>query len=156
MFHNHSALNSKAKYSNKAMHKQKGNMIMMSLFLIIVVSLLAAMLIRIVSASSNSTIYQIYGLRAQQAAQAGVQNLLQYSFPADGSLQVCNQTISSPAALSSSSGLSSCLFSAVCETQSIQFANVDYLYFKYSSTGSCQVGDSIVSRTVSVDAMQEG
>lgn len=135
--------------------KQSGSMVIMALFLIIVVGLLAVTLISIVSASSNSSIHQVYGLRAQQAAQSGVQSLLQASFPAGGAAQSCNQTISNPASMSSVEGLQSCSFSATCETDSIAFANVDYLYFKYTSTGSCVINNSVISRTLSVDAMQE-
>lgn len=138
-----------------AYNKQNGNMVIMALFLIVVVGLLAGTLISIVSASSNSTIYQVYGLRAQQAAQSGVQSLLQASFPPGAEPQSCNQTITNPNAMSNVNGLQSCAFSASCETQAITFANVDYLYFKYTSTGTCVINKSVVTRTLSVDAMQE-
>jgi len=134
---------------------QRGSMVVMALFLIIVVGLLAGTLISIVSASSNSTIYQVYGLRAQQAAQTGVQNLLQASFPVGGLAQSCNQTVTNPASMSAVNGLQACSYSASCVTEAITFANVDYLYFKYSSTGSCVLNNSVISRTLSVDAMQE-
>lgn len=150
---NHSSLN-KALFQS-LFKKQDGSMVIMALFLIVVVGLLAGTLISIVSASSNSTIYQVYGLRAQQAAQTGVQSLLQASFPVGAEPQSCNQTINNPSSMSNVAGLESCAFSASCETDSLTFANVDYLYFKYTSTGTCVVNKSVVTRTLSVDAMQE-
>lgn len=133
----------------------KGNMTMMALFVIVVVGMLAASLIKIISAASDSMLHQVYGLRAQQAAQVGVQNLLQTSFPVGAAANACNQTITSPASFSSVPGLSNCSFQASCETSNIQFANVDYVYFKFTSTGTCAIDTNVVSRTMSVDAMQE-
>jgi MSHA biogenesis protein MshP len=134
---------------------QNGSMVIMALFLIVVVGLLASTLISVISASSNSTIHQVYGVRAQQAAQTGVQNLLQASFPVGGAAQSCDQVIVSPASMSNSAGLQSCSYSASCVTSPIAFANVDYLHFRYTSTGTCVVDTSVISRTVSVDAIQE-
>ena len=134
---------------------QQGNMIVMAIFVIVVISLLAVALIKTISASSNTTIHQIYGLRAQQAAQAGVQTLLQASFAVDGSATPCNTTATSPASFSNVGGLNACAYQASCVTETVSFANVDRLYFKFSSTGSCLINDNVVSRTISVDAMQE-
>jgi len=134
---------------------QQGNMTMMALFVIVVIGMLSMALIKIVSSASNTMLHQVYGLRAHQAAQVGVQSMLQSSFPVGGSANTCNQTITSPSSFSSVPGLTNCAFQASCETTNIQFANVDYLYYKFSSTGSCSVDTNVVSRTISVDAMQE-
>lgn len=135
--------------------KQGGNMIVMALFVIVVVSLLAAALINIISASSNSAVYQVYGLRANQAAKSGIEHLLSVSFQTSGNVTSCNRTVTSVSNFSNVAGLSNCRYAAVCETQTISFNNIDRLYFKFSSTGSCQVDNNIVSRTLSVDAIEE-
>ena len=135
--------------------RQQGNMIVMALFVIVVVGLLAAALTNIISASSNSTLHQVYGLRAKQAAQAGIQDLLLTSFPITGSAVACNTTASSPASFSDVKGLNDCSYEATCVTETITFSNVDRLYFKFSSTGSCEINTNVVSRTLSVDAVQE-
>ncbi|MFT6267454.1 MAG: MSHA biogenesis protein MshP [Alphaproteobacteria bacterium] len=136
-------------------NKQSGSMIVMALFVIVVIGLLAAALINIVSASSNSTLHQVYGLRANQAAKAGIEDLLSTSFPVDGSAVSCNTTTVSPASFSNVRGLNECSYAATCVTQTISFGNVDRMYFKFSSTGSCQIDTNVVSRTLSVDAIQE-
>lgn len=141
-----------------AAKKQQGSMIVMSLFIIVVVSLLAAALINIVSASSSNSIHQIYGLRAQQAAKAGIDEMLFRSFPDSDTALACNSgavRITSPNTFSNITGLNNCSYSAQCVTQTITFANVERLYFKFSSTGSCQIDSNVVSRTLSVDAVQE-
>jgi len=130
-------------------------MIIMALFVIVVISFLAGALIKIVSASSNSTVHQVYGLRAQLAAQAGIQNLLQASFAVDGTASACNASISAPSGFSNVIGFSGCEYQARCVTETINFANVERLYFKYNSEGICTINNHVVSRSVSVDAIQE-
>ncbi|MFT4652970.1 MAG: MSHA biogenesis protein MshP [Kangiellaceae bacterium] len=136
-------------------NKQSGSMIVMALFVIIVIGLLATAIINIVSASSNTTISQVYGLRAQQAAKAGIEDLMFTAFPVNGSAVSCNTTASSPASFSNVSGLNQCSYEATCDTQTISFNGVNRLYFKFSSTGSCQIDSNVVSRTLSVDALQQ-
>ncbi|MGB3725799.1 MAG: type II secretory pathway component [Glaciecola sp.] len=133
---------------------QSGNMTVIALFVIVVVGLLSASLIKIVSSASNTTVSQVYGLRAQQAAQAGIHNLLQASFPAGAAAQACNQSVNSPASFSNVNGLQACSYLAQCSTNAIQFAGVDYLHYKLSSTGTCTVGEAVISRTLSVDATE--
>lgn len=146
---------SKSFYSVESPKKQQGSMIVMALFVIVVVGLLASALINIISASSNSTLHQVYGLRAKQAAESGIQDLMFSSFPTDGSAVACNTTQFSPASFSDVKGLSTCSYRATCVTETISFGSVDRLHFKFSSTGSCEINTHIVNRTLSVDAVQE-
>lgn len=136
-------------------YKQHGSMVVMSLFIIVVVGLLAAALIKVISTSSDTTISQVHGLRAKNAAQAGIQQLLQASFPPGANPVACNSTTSSPPSFSTISGFGDCQYSASCTTQTITFGGVDRLYYKYSATGSCEINTTVVARTVSVDAVQE-
>jgi MSHA biogenesis protein MshP len=145
----------KTRNTNQLSKHQQGSMIVTALFVIVVVSMLAGALINIISSSSSTTIHQVYGLRAKQAAQAGIQELLFTSFPADGSAISCNTNTASPASFSNVKGLNGCRYQASCSTETISFANVDRLYFKFSSTGSCEIDTNVVSRTLSVDAVQE-
>lgn len=150
MYPNHNRLN-----VNRSLHAQSGNMIVMALFLIVVVALLSSALIKMVSASSNATIHQVYGLRAKLAAEAGIQHLLKTSFSPDGSVQSCNTTANSSNVFSNIDGLVACQYQAICTTNTVTHANQTYLSFKFSSTGSCQFNDYVVSRSLSVDAVEE-
>ncbi|MDT0595645.1 type II secretory pathway component [Glaciecola petra] len=141
--------------NKKSLRKQQGNMIVMALFIIVVGGLLVASLIKALNASSASTIQQVYGLRAELAAQSGIQNALEFSFPNNGVAQACNQTINSPSSFANVEGLRLCSYSTVCTTEVINFQSISYNYYKFSSTGSCTIDNSVVSRTVSVDAITE-
>jgi MSHA biogenesis protein MshP len=132
-------------------------MIVMALFAIIVLALLAGTLVSMNQSSSNSVLYEVYGVRAKNAAKAGIQEVAMSSFPIGAGVgpQLCNQVINSSASFSTISGFQSCQFTARCTTRDINFNGEDYRYYRFSSTGSCGFDDVVVSRTVSVDAMQE-
>ncbi len=135
--------------------RQGGSMIIMALFAIIVLALLAGTLVNMISSSSNSVLYEIYGVRAKNAAQAGIQELAMASFPLGTGPQQCNQVIASTASFANISGLETCQFTARCSTADINFNGEDYRHYRYTSTGSCGFDGVVVSRTLSVDAMQE-
>lgn len=136
-------------------HKQQGNMIVLALFIIVVVGMLAATLISVVSSSSNTTLNQIYALRAKEAADTGIQVLLQASFNIDGSTNDCNTSVNSPSSFSLVKGFLNCSYVATCSSETINFAATQTLVYKYSSTGSCPIDDYMVSRTVSLEAVEE-
>jgi len=135
--------------------RQGGSMIVMALFAIIVLALLAGTLVNMLSTSSNSVLFEVYGVRAKNAAQAGIQELAMTSFPLGAGPQLCNQVIVNPGTFASISGFQSCQFTARCSTTDISFNGEDYRYYRFSSTGSCGFDGVVVSRTVAVDAMQE-
>ncbi len=60
---------------------QRGSMLVISLFVIVVMGLLVLTLIRLLSASSDTLIYEVYGLRAHQAAKSGLELKLTEVFP---------------------------------------------------------------------------
>ncbi|MBF7073701.1 type II secretory pathway component [Glaciecola sp. MH2013] len=138
----------------QARHKQAGSMIVMALFAIIVLALLAGVLVNMLSASSNTVLYEVYGVRAKNAANAGIQELGLVSFPLNSAPQLCNQVLSSPLSFASINGFENCQFTARCSSSDINYGSETHRYFKFTSTGTCGFGDVIVSRTVSVDAMQ--
>ncbi len=116
---------------------------------------MAATMISVINSSSNTVLYEVYGVRAQQAAKAGLETLISQSFPIGGTPQVCSTSTTSSANFSNVPGFVGCAYSARCTTTTLTHAGVDYNYYKYESTGSCDLADGIVSRTLSVDAMQE-
>lgn len=141
--------------TKKSLRKQQGNMIVMALLIIVVGGLLVASLIKALNAASASTIQQVYGLRAELAAQSGIQSALEVSFPNNGIAQACNQTLNSPSSFANVDGLRFCSYSTVCTTEVINFQSINYNYYKFSSIGSCTIDNNVVSRTVSVDAITE-
>ena len=140
--------------SLKAPVQQRGSMLIISLFVIIVLALLGATMVRMISSSSQATIIELSGLRALTAAQSGVQALLAQSFPLNNAINDCNTTIASPASFASVEGVRNCEYSASCTTSPVTKQGDVHNYYRFTSVGQCTVGDIIVTRQVSLDAMQ--
>lgn len=139
---------------NASLSKQRGSLLIMALFIIIVLSLLAGAMIKITSNSSASVANEVYGLRAQQSANAGIQSLISQSFPVGSTPQVCQATITSPSSFSNIPGLKKCQYTARCQSEDIQYLGSDYRHYKFTSTGVCDLQDELFSRTIAVDAIQ--
>ncbi|MBT0586879.1 pilus assembly PilX family protein [Alteromonas oceanisediminis] len=134
--------------------RQRGSMLIISLFVIIVLALLGATMVRMISSSSQATIVELSGLRAITAAQSGVQVLLAQSFPLNSPINACSTTITSPASFSNVEGFRNCGYTASCSTVPVTKQGEVHNYYRFTSIGQCAVGDIIVSRQVSLDAMQ--
>ena len=130
-------------------------MLVISLFVILVLALLGIAMTRMLAATSQATVVEVSGLRALTAAQTGAQVLLQQTFPLNAPIQACNTTINSPASFSNIEGVVGCSYSATCTTEPVNKNGVVNNYYRFSSSGQCVVGEIVVSRQVSLDAMQE-
>lgn len=139
-------------------HNQRGSMLVISLFVIVVMALLALTLTRLLSASSDTLIFEVYGLRAHQAAQSGLEVKLTEVFPlcppgsanpvcADGSGHDPSACDLNSQVSFSLNGMLHCGFNTSC-SYSDSGSNSYYLF---TSTGTCEAGDAVVSRTLSVD-----
>ncbi|MDF2179130.1 type II secretory pathway protein [Aliiglaciecola sp. CAU 1673] len=127
---------------------QQGSMLMISLVILVVMSLLAATLLRLLSASADTLVYEAYGLRALQSARAGLDNQLVALFPTSGASQC--QVIDTN--LGTLDGFSGCRFTSRCQHKSYDGGAIQY--YRLTSTGLCQAEGFEVSRTLSVDARE--
>ena len=132
---------------------QGGSMLVLALFVIIVFALLGLALTKVLSASSQSTVYEVYGQRALNAARSGAEAQIALAFPLTGS----GSCASSPVfTFSGVPGLENCQYSAQCVQKNVVDTEsaVSADHYQFTSTGQCSAGNIIVSRTVYVDAMQ--
>ncbi len=130
----------------------------MAIFIIVVFSMMAAVLAKIISTSSENISYEVLGTRAYAAAKTGNEWALQQLFPLkDIELAACEENISDyqnisskiVPDLSSLNGLQGCwIDSLAC----VEFSNDSVDYFTITSTGVCQQGSVTTSRTLQVEA----
>lgn len=133
-------------------HKQQGSSLVIAIFIIVVMSILAAVLARVLSASSAAVVDEVAGTRALQAANSGAQVFLTDLFPlgTDGAdTGACTSgrdiTFSAP-------GLTNCSASVSCSQQDYS-GEYGVAHFRISSSGQCQVGNRDYSRRIIVEAI---
>ena len=127
--------------------RQYGSALVLAIFIIVVMSVLGAALIRMPSSSATSVAYEVIGTRAFLAAQVGIQRQLQQMFPLNGAAVDCQAL--PPISFSSVAGLENCDVSNVC---AIPFEHDTIKYNTITSTGQCDINGEKVSRTIEVEA----
>jgi MSHA biogenesis protein MshP len=127
---------------------QKGSMLVIALFVIIVFALLGLTMTRLLSSSSESIIYEVLGQRALNAARSGIECAVTDRFGAG-----C--TNSSNHIFSGVGGLENCSYSVESDSKAIEDGSKEFTYWTYTSTGQCSAGKINVTRVVFVDAMLE-
>jgi MSHA biogenesis protein MshP len=140
----------KIKFGQKK-DRQSGSALVIAIFVIIVLSLLGAALVKILDSSQESVAFEVLGTRAYNAAQTGIQWQLAQLFSLDGSIKMCSEISNIPPDISAVSGFEG------CEIQLTVGSCVDFLhdssrYYTITSTGQCSVGAEVTSRTLEVEA----
>jgi len=134
---------------NQTKSKQKGSAIVIAIFVIVVMALLGAALVKILSSSAESVAYEVIGTRAYAAAQTGAQWQLLEVFPHNtNAATACKNIIVEPN-LSNVQGLEFCQASVSCNDGGVFKGTT---YYVITSVGQCSFGGVITSRTVMIEA----
>ncbi len=145
-------------------NNNQGSALVIAIFIIVVMTVLGLALVRMLGASSESVAYEVIGTRAFATAQTGVQWAGREIFPlgsttarhCDGSIVsesntsfVSPQNLTPPNGISNNDGLKNCQISSLtCDDLKYD----DVAYFTITSTGQCNVGGVITSRTIVIEA----
>lgn len=128
---------------------QRGSMLVIALFVIIVLALLGLTMTRLLSSSSETIVYEVLGQRALNAARSGIECAVANQFGA-----VCPHT--TPKVFSGVPGLENCLYNApLPNSVAITDGAKNFTYLTFTSTGQCTAGKINVTRVVYVDVMLE-
>lgn len=134
-------------------HSQQGSLMILSVFVLIIMLLLGLALNRVLTAASDAVVYEVYGLRALNAARSGIEMSVGMVFPLDNSAAVCGSVASDTSLFNQVQGQENCQFNAQCSV--INFAD-GLSYYQFTSVGSCDVQGITVSRRLSIDARTGG
>lgn len=138
--------------------KQRGSALVIAVFVIIVMSLLGAALVKMLESSQENVAYEVIGTRAYTAAQIGVQWQLSQVFPlavigAEAqALQCSDIDFNEKPQISNVTGLKDCEIVLNPATACVDILHQNTRYYTITSTGQCNIDGEITSRTVRVDA----
>ncbi|GGP41629.1 MSHA biogenesis protein MshP [Shewanella saliphila] len=141
-----------------AQHSQRGSALIIGIFVITVMFVIAASLIRIVGDADESVNMEVWGTRALFSANSGADAALAQLFPLDGSAATCSDVASTWTPPSNAVGFHSCSVSISCNTASVSGVT----QYRINSLAVCETGDCAgdsssstclrVSRQVEVEA----
>ncbi|AVJ55074.1 Type II secretory pathway component [Idiomarina sp. OT37-5b] len=136
--------------------RQTGSALVVAIFVIVVLGLLVSVLSRLVSTSSDSVVVEIFGGRAFNAAQSGLQQATLELYPVSGNFTGCTDGQTFTYDFSArGEGLQQCRAEVSCKVFNDQSAsNYDEKFathYRLTSVGSCQSGIGYFSRKVAIE-----
>ncbi len=132
----------------KKINKQQGSALVQAIFIITVMALLGATLVRVFSSNAEAIAYEVIGTRALHTAQAGMQRKMAELFPLAPNVGVCSGS-ADDYDFSTIQGLQNCTANVTC-TPDATVAGTSY--YTISSTGQCGVAGVLTSRQIEVKA----
>lgn len=137
-------------------HQQQGNALLLSIFIIVVMTLIGTAIVRVISTGSESVAVEVLGTRAYSAAQTGLEIKLSEIFPLGQPATACSATgETSTVNLNAIVGFTDCTVEVTCT----QYAQEDFesggsiLFNRLVAIGECGVNGPVpVSRLIQVEA----
>ncbi|WP_133539805.1 pilus assembly PilX family protein [Idiomarina aquatica] len=147
------------------MHQQRGAVLAMAIFIIVVLSFVGVAVVNILTSSSKATVSEVYGARALFAARSGAEIFLadellanadsfivddcgarnEGSAPSDVDVNPYQVEFSD----SNGSGLSDCRAEVYCDQVTTP---LNSLHVRVESIGSCAISDNEYSRVLLLEA----
>lgn len=167
-------------YSAIHLKKQQGSALIIAIFIIVVMTLLVGALSRLLSSSSENTIYEVLGTRAFFAAQSGIEQGLAQLFPVSANSTYCeigvdgrSPAVNPPDALNirvnsglagiaeeqtqgfnNIAGLQGCSYTLNCTSGRKVDDDSAVRYYQLISTGYCKAGAVESQRTLEIEVWQ--
>jgi MSHA biogenesis protein MshP len=139
-------------------HSQQGSALIIGIFVLTVMFIIAASLIRIVGDADESVNQEVWGTRALFSANSGADAALAQLFPVDGSAATCTNVSSSWTPPTGLVGFHNCTVSVSCNTAAAD----GEIQYRINSLAVCETGNCTgnsnssrclrVSRQVEVEA----
>jgi MSHA biogenesis protein MshP len=153
------------KFKNQKFHHnsgyyrpRRGSSLVIAIFVIVVMSLLGAALVKMMDSSQENLAFEVLGTRAYNAAQTGVQWQLAQLFPVglnSITVNTCADVRSDNSIVlpdtSNISGLQGCRIVDPIQCEDF-LASDGVRYYTITSVGQCDINGEVTSRVIEVEA----
>lgn len=150
MFHNKQYKIAKLPCNMQGNFYSRGSALVIAIFVIIVMSLLGAALVKMMESSQENVVYEVLGTRAYAAAQTGVQWQLGKLFPIGSPARACSDVSQIPPPIELAKGFEGCRI--VSPIKCSDFSHQGVIYYTVTSTGQCDLDGESTSRVIEVEA----
>lgn len=127
--------------------KQQGNMLVMAMFAMVILSLLGISMATLLTSSERTIVNEVLGERAEQASRAGLEILIYAIHPAnDSTIYICNASFNLTR-FSTLEGMEGCSVVVRCDTRDVSFSGGRDWHYEAKSTATCSAGDFTAVKT---------
>lgn len=137
-------------------NRQKGNLLVVSIVIMVVVGFLSLNLLKIESSNHDSLAKEVLGTQAWFLAHSGAEWGLAQLFPiglSEADPRICDGAVHRPNLLAERSGCNT-KPEVVCVTNTVNYHSEDIQYFKITSSVTCGSGIDQVTRVQEVWAKE--
>ncbi|AAV81221.1 Type II secretory pathway component [Idiomarina loihiensis] len=130
----------------RSLNKQRGNTLVIAIFVIVVLGALVAALSNLVRTTSESVVVEVLGTRSFMAAQSGIEQGMMELYPIGGS------PATACPGFSESIEVGNCEAAVACESVThTSDSNETYIHFRLEATGTCTAGGQAASRKLAIE-----
>ncbi len=131
------------------MHSQKGNMLVMAMFAMVVLSLVGITMATLMTSSERTIVNEVLGERAEQASRVGVEILAYAAWPVNDNVYY---TCANPSTFTISrfgdlEGMEGCTFVTRCDSRVVNFSGGRDIHYEIKATASCSAGEFTAVKT---------
>lgn len=134
---------------NRTMRLQKGNMLVLALFAMVVLSLVGITMATLMASSERTIVNEVLGERAEQASRAGVEILANAAWPVnDNVFYTCaNPSTFTVTRFSDVEGMDGCNIVTRCDSRIVNFSGGRDIHYEIKATASCSAGEFTAVKT---------
>jgi MSHA biogenesis protein MshP len=133
-----------------SLNKQRGNTLVIAIFVIVVLGALVAALSNLVRTTSESVVVEVLGTRSFMAAQSGIEQGMMELYPIGGS------PATACADFSENIAVDNCEAVIICKDEPYPPPpNEKYIHFRLEATGTCTAGGQTASRKLAIETRVE-
>lgn len=129
--------------------KQRGNTLVIAVFVIVVLGGLVAALASLLRTTSESVVVEVLGARSYLAAQSGLEQAMMRVYPLERAPVTDCGVDGTSYSFSDNQSLEQC--SAVISCDNADESGGNFTHLVITSTGSCRVSNQTTSRRVSIE-----
>ena len=136
--------------------KQRGSMLIVALFILLVLATLATGLVNMLQRENRTSAYEVFAVRATEAARTGADAMFAQLFPVNAAVKSCSEVIIPPKLnlyldLSTVEGLQGCEVSTTCRDRVVNLTT----YYLITATGKCRAGSGATEFLVERELVAE-
>jgi MSHA biogenesis protein MshP len=140
----------------KSINKQRGNTLVIAVFVIVVLGGLVAALASLLRASSDSAVIEVFGARSYLAAQSGLEQAMMTVYPLNNSPDTSCSVDDTEYNFAGNQSLEQCSAKVNCDSVNYtDESNTTYTHLVVTSRATCSAGPKRTSRQLQIETRIE-
>ncbi|KPD24245.1 hypothetical protein [Idiomarina zobellii] len=139
-----------------SMYRQRGNTLVIAVFVIVVLGGLVAALASLLRSSSESVVIEVLGARSYLAAQSGLEQAMMTVYPLYNAPDTSCGVDGTEYTFAGNQSLKQCRAKISCDSATVtDDSNTTYIHMVRTSSAECEAGEQRASRELQIETRVE-